>query len=106
MLLIVQLILNNKLLNNIEKSPYYINYGKYARQKKILPVKRLLKFAQQRANRLKKTYEAMRRNNIYKKKNIKRRDKKKNKPQFKEKNKIYLLINNLRTKRPFKKFDY
>ena len=31
---------------------------------------------------------------------------KKNKPQFKKKNKIYLLTNNLRTKRPFKKFNY
>ena len=31
---------------------------------------------------------------------------KKNKPQLKERNKIYLLINNLRIKRFFKKLDY
>ena len=48
----------------------------------------------------------MRQRNARKKKSIKRRDKKKNKFQLKKKNKIYLLTNNLRTKRPFKKFDY
>ena len=48
----------------------------------------------------------MRQKNIRKKKGIKRRDKKKNKLQFKEGNKIYLLTNNLRTRRPFKKLDY
>ena len=48
----------------------------------------------------------MRQKNIRKKKSIKRRDKKKNKPQFKKGNKIYLLTNNLRTKRPFKKLNY
>ena len=101
-----QLVLNNKLLNNIEKSPYYVNYGKYIKQKKILPVKKFLESAQQRTNRLKKIYKAMRQKNARKKKNIKRRDKKKNKFQFKEKNKIYLLTDNLRTKRPSKKLDY
>ena len=40
------------------------------------------------------------------KKGIKRRDKKKNKSQFKKENKIYLLINNLRIKRPSKKLNY
>ena len=39
------------------------------------------------------------------KKSIKRRDKK-NKSQFKKKNKIYLLTDNLRTKCSFKKFDH
>ena len=48
----------------------------------------------------------MRRKDIYKKEGIRRRDKKKNKPQFKKGDKIYLLTNNLRTKRPSKKFDY
>ena len=48
----------------------------------------------------------MRQRDAHKKKGIKRRDKKKNGPQLKKGNKIYLLINNLRTKRPFKKFDY
>ena len=48
----------------------------------------------------------MRQKNARKKKDIKRRDKKKNRPQFKKRNKIYLLTNNLRTKRPSKKFDH
>ena len=48
----------------------------------------------------------MRQKDIYKKKGIRRRDKKKNESQFKKKNKIYLLTDNLRTKRLFKKFDY
>ena len=48
----------------------------------------------------------MRQKNAYKKEGIKRHDKKKNKSQFKEGNKIYLLTDNLRTKRPFKKFNY
>ena len=69
--------LNNRLLNNIEESPYYINHEKHARQKKILPVKRFLESAKQRANRLKKTYEIIQQKNTHKKKNIKRRDKKK-----------------------------
>ena len=106
MLLIAQLALNNKLLNNIKKSLYYANYEKHAKQKKVLPVEKPLKFAQQRADRLKKTYKTMRQKNARKKKSIRRRDKKKNKSQFKKGNKIYLLINNLRTKRPSKKFDY
>ena len=98
--------MNNRLLNNIKKSPYYANHGKHAKQKKALPVKKSSKFAQQRANRLKKTHEKIRQKNTRKKKGIRRRDKKKNKPQLKKKNKIYLLTNNLRTKRPSKKFDY
>ena len=40
----VQLVLNNRLLNNIEESPYYANHGKHAKQKKILSVKRPLEF--------------------------------------------------------------
>ena len=47
----------------------------------------------------------MRQKNAYKKKGIKRRDKKKNRPQLKKK-KIYLLTDNLRTKRPSKKLNY
>ena len=39
----------------------------------------------------------MRQRDTYKKKNIKRRDKKKNKPQLKKRDKIYLLTNNLHT---------
>ena len=97
-----QLIINNRLLNNTKKFLYYVNHGKHARQKKALPVKKLLKSARQKADRLKKTQEIIRQKNTHKKKGIKRRDKKKNKPQLKNKNKIYLLINNLRTKRPSK----
>ena len=48
----------------------------------------------------------MRQKDAYKKKGIKRRDKKKNGPQFKKGDKIYLLTNNLRTKRPSKKLNY
>ena len=48
----------------------------------------------------------MRQKNAHKKKGIERRDKKKNGPQLKKKNKIYLLINNLHIKRPSKKLDY
>ena len=98
--------INNKLLNNTKKSLYYVNYGKHAKQREILPVKKFSEFAQQQANRLKKIYEAMRQKDIYKKKGIRRRDKKKNRPQFKKENKIYLLTDNLRTKRPSKKLDY
>ena len=47
----------------------------------------------------------MRQKNTYKKK-ASNDAIKKNKPQFKKGNKIYLLTNNLRTKRSFKKFDY
>ena len=101
-----QLILNNKLLNNTGELLYYINYGKYARQKKVLFVKKPLEFAKQRADRLKKIYKTMRQKNAHKKKSIKRRDKKKNGPQFKKKNKIYLLTDNLCTKHPFKKLNY
>ena len=39
----VQLAINNKLSNNIKKILYYANYEKHAKQKKILPVKKLLK---------------------------------------------------------------
>ena len=60
--------LNNRLLNNIEKSPYYVNHGKHAKQKKILPIKKPSEFAQQRTNRLKKIYKIIRQKNIYKKK--------------------------------------
>ena len=74
------MVLNNRLLNSIKKSLYYANYGKHVRQKKILFVKKPLKFAQQRADRLKKIYETMRQKNVHKKKGIKRRDKKKNEP--------------------------
>ena len=98
--------LNNRLLNNIKKSPYYANYGKYTKQRKILSVKKFSEFAQQRANRLKKIYKTIQQKNTRKKKGIKRRDKKKNKPQFKKKDKIYLLTDNLRIKHPSKKFDY
>ena len=101
-----QLVINNRLLNNIKEFLYYINYGKHARQKKVLFVKKFLEFVKQRADKLKKIYEKIRQKNVYKKKGIKRRDKKKNKLQFKKKNKIYLLTDNLRTKRPFKKFNY
>ena len=48
----------------------------------------------------------MRQKNARKKKSIKQRDKKKNGPQLKKGNKIYLLTDNLRIKRPSKKFDY
>ena len=48
----------------------------------------------------------MRQRNTHKKKGIRRRDKKKNRPQLKKGDKIYLLINNLRIKRSFKKLDY
>ena len=48
----------------------------------------------------------MRQRDAYKKKGIKRRDKKKDGPQFKKGDKVYLLIDNLRTKRLFKKLDY
>ena len=78
------MVLNNKLLNNIKKLLYYANHGKHAKQKEILFVKKSSESAQQRANRLKKIYEAIRRKNAHKKKNIKRRDKKKNKFQFKK----------------------
>ena len=80
-----QLVINNRLLNNIKKFLYYANHGKHARQKKVLFVKKLLKSAQQRADRLKKIYETMRQRDIYKKKGIRQRDKKKNKFQFKKK---------------------
>ena len=106
MLLIIQLVINNKLLNNIKKFLYYANHEKHAKQKKILFVKKSLEFAKQKANKLKKIYKIIRQKNVYKKKGIKRRDKKKNKPQFKKKNKTYLLTDNLRTKRSFKKFDH
>ena len=106
MLLIAQLAINNKLLNNTKKSLYYVNHEKHTKQKEVLSVKKPLKSTKQRANKLKKTHEMMQQKNIHKKKGIKRRDKKKNKPQFKKKNKIYLLTNNLRTKRPSKKLDY
>ena len=69
--------INNRLLNNTKKFLYYINYGKHARQKKILFIKKFLESAKQRANKLKKIYKMMRQKDIYKKKNIKRRDKKK-----------------------------
>ena len=48
----------------------------------------------------------MRQKDDRKKKNIKRRDKKKNKPQLKKGNKIYLLTDNLYIKRPSKKLNY
>ena len=92
--------------NNIKKFLYYANHEKHAKQRKTLFVKKLLKSAQQRANRLKKIYKTIRQKNTRKKKGIKRRNKKKNKPQFKKKNKIYLLTNNLRTRRPSKKLNY
>ena len=98
--------INNRLLNNTKKFLYYINHEKYARQKEILPVKRPLKSTKQKTDKLKKTYKIIQQKNAHKKKDIRRRDKKKNKPQLKKKNKIYLLTNNLRTKRPSKKFDY
>ena len=63
-----QLALNNKLLNNIKKSLYYANHEKYIKQKKILFVKKFSKSAQQRADRLKKTYETMRQKDAHKKK--------------------------------------
>ena len=47
----------------------------------------------------------MRRKNTYKKKALSNAIKK-NKFQLKKKDKIYLLTNNLRIKRPFKKLDY
>ena len=94
------------MLDSTKKFLYYINHGKHARQKKTLFIEKPLKSAKQRIDRLKKTYKIIQQKNIHKKKGIKRRDKKKNRPQFKKGNKIYLLINNLRTKRPSKKFDY
>ena len=69
-------------------------------------MKRPLESTRQKADKLKETYKIMRQKDAYKKKNIKRRDKKKNKPQLKKGNNVYLLTNNLRTKRQFKKFDY
>ena len=85
MLPITQLIINNRLLNNTKESSYYANYEKYAKQKKTLPVEKLLESAKQRANKLKETHEIIRQKNTHKKKGIRRRDKKKNKPQFKKK---------------------
>ena len=48
----------------------------------------------------------MRQRNIYKKKKTLSDAIKKNKPQLKEENKIYLLINNLYIKRPIKTLSY
>ena len=69
-------------------------------------MKKFLEFAQQRVDRLKEIHETIQQKNIRKKKGIKRRDKKKNRSQFKKGNKIYLLTDNLRIKRSFKKLDY
>ena len=69
--------LNNRLLNNTKKFLYYINYGKHARQREVLPVKRPLESARQRANKLKKIHKIMRQRDARRKKSIKRRDKKK-----------------------------
>ena len=55
-----QLVLNNKLLNNIKESSYYTNHEKHAKQKKALFMKKPSEFVQQRTNRLKKTHETMR----------------------------------------------
>ena len=71
MLLIAQLAINNKLLNNTKEFLYYANHEKHAKQKKILPVERPLKSTKQRADKLKETYEIMRQKNVYKKKGIK-----------------------------------
>ena len=71
--------INNKLLNSTKEFLYYANHGKHARQKEVLSVKKLLEFAQQQTDRLKKTHETMRQRNTHKKKGIRRRDKKKNK---------------------------
>ena len=48
----------------------------------------------------------MRQKDARKKEGIKRRDRKKDGPQFKKGDKVYLLINNLRIKRSSKKLDY
>ena len=74
------MVLNNKLLNNIKESLYYANHEKHTKQKKVLFVKKFLESVQQQRNRLKKIYKTIRQKNAYKKKAIKRRDKRRNKP--------------------------
>ena len=71
------MVINNRLLNNIKEFLYYANYGKYAKQKEVLFVEKLLESAKQKVNKLKKTHEIMRQKNTHKKKGIRRRDKKK-----------------------------
>ena len=93
-------------MNNTKKFLYYINYEKHTRQKNALSVKKPSESVKQKAERLRKTHEIMRQKDARKKKGIKRRDKKKNKSQLKKKNKVYLLTDNLRTKRPSKKLDH
>ena len=101
-----QLAMNNRLSDSTGESPYYANHGKHARQREALPVERPSESAKQRADRLKETHEMMRQKDARKKEGIRRRDKKKDGPQLKEGDKVYLLTDNLRTKRPSKKLDH
>ena len=53
--LIIQLVLNNKLSNNTEEFSYYVNYGKHAKQRKKLFIKKPSETSQQKAEKTKKT---------------------------------------------------
>ena len=103
----IQIALNNKQAIIIRKSIFYVNHRRHPNLFIILKKSSQTVIALEDTNQLKELHEKIFKNikyNWYRSKpNI---NKKRKKSQFKKKNKVYLLIKNLRILRANRKLNY